>query len=59
MKRYMKSIGSMLLCLLMVFSSGIPVYATDQLSATDTVTYADEKIFCDATIEDDFADDRV
>lgn len=43
MKRFINSLGMILLCLLITLSSIAPVCAMDQISAEDTATYIDEK----------------
>ena len=55
----MKRFLFVLLCICVTFSSTTFAYALNQIIADDAVSLVDDKIYCTATIDDDFDDDTI
>ncbi|MGN1155042.1 MAG: S8 family serine peptidase [Agathobacter sp.] len=58
MKKFLKAI-SIILCVLIMFTSSKTVYMADKIYIEQSENTSDEKIYCNATLEEDFADNRV
>lgn len=59
MKNFLKAI-SIVLCLLIMYTSSAVIYiADDEVYIEQSENIIDEKIYCNATLEEEFADNRV